>query len=169
MNESNQHTNGRPNGSRRRVLSPLGELLSEFDQVFRADPTFGLFPGAPLSQVVAKSRAGTQNNPAFPVDIWEGGTNFVLRADLPGVKSEEVDLSLDGDELTLTVKQHGPASPEGKVLHNERRRLEGVRKFTLPKTAAGDSIKAELREGVLEVLIEKQPEKQVRRISVTAA
>ena len=103
------------------------------------------------------------------VDIVEEPERFVLRADVPGVKPEDIEVTVENGMLTI--------KGERKEAHEERkegyRRIERVhgtfyRRFSLPDTADLDRIEAKNRHGVLEIVIPKKQEMQPRRIAVAA-
>ncbi len=101
------------------------------------------------------------------VDITEDENSFKLLADIPGVKPEDIDVSMDNG--VLTVK--GERNTEEKTEKENFRRVErkhGVfyRRFTLPETANADKIEAHSEHGVLQITIPKQEVAQARRISV---
>lgn len=104
------------------------------------------------------------------VDIVEEQDRFVLRADVPGVLPEDIDISMEDGILSITGKRQTerPAQPEG-VQRFERVSGTFCRRFTLPDTADADSISARTSNGILEVAIPKLPEVQPRRITVEAA
>jgi HSP20 family protein len=101
------------------------------------------------------------------VDIKEEDKQFVLRADLPGVESKDIDITMEKGVLTL----RGTRSTETRDERNGYRRVERVsgeffRRFTLPDTADSQAIKAKHVNGVLEVVIPKQAAVLPRKISV---
>ena len=101
------------------------------------------------------------------VDITEDENSFKLLADIPGVKPEDIDVSMDNG--VLTVK--GERNTEEKTEKENFRRVErqhGVfyRRFTLPETANAEKIEAHSEHGVLKITIPKQEVAQARRISV---
>lgn len=101
------------------------------------------------------------------VDIKEEDEQFVLRADLPGVESKDIDITMEKGVLTL----RGTRSTEARDEKNGYRRVERVsgeffRRFTLPDTADSQAIKAKHVNGVLEVVIPKQAAVLPRKISV---
>lgn len=101
------------------------------------------------------------------VDIVEEKERFLLRADVPGVRSEDIDISMDAGVLSVTGNRHAEArSEEGGVQRIERSSGHFFRRFTLPETADADSVTARCKDGVLEVSIPKKPEVQARRITV---
>ncbi len=104
------------------------------------------------------------------VDIVEEQGRFVLRADVPGVNAEDIDVSMDAGVLSVSGERHAVAPSEDTgVQRIERATGRFLRRFTLPETADADGIAAKCANGILEVTIPKTPEIQARRITVEAA
>jgi len=104
------------------------------------------------------------------VDIVEEKDRFVLRADVPGVKPEDIDVSMDAGVLSVSGERHAIAPAEdASVQRIERATGRFLRRFTLPETANADGIAAKSAAGILEVSIPKAAEVQARRITVEAA
>lgn len=104
------------------------------------------------------------------VDIVEEKDRFVLRADVPGVNAEDIDINMENGVLSVAGERH-QASDESA---NGVRRIERVsgkffRRFTLPETANAEEVSARTGNGILEVVIPKQAVVQARRITVEAA
>ena len=125
---------------------------------------------------IAHSRfgSGDDENPVASwtpaVDIVEEKDQFVLRADVPGVNPEDMDISMDNGVLTLS----GERKSEDVTEEQGFRRVERVsgrffRRFNLPDTADAEGIRARSSNGILEVTIPKLPEVQARRITVEAS
>ena len=101
------------------------------------------------------------------VDIREEDKQFVLRADLPGVDPKDIEVTLEKGVLTL----RGRRANESREEKDGYRRVERIagefyRRFSLPDTADSQSVKAKYVNGVLEVVIPKQPSVLPRRINV---
>jgi len=99
------------------------------------------------------------------VDILETENEFLLVADMPGVKSDDVDLRFDNGELTL----HGsrPAAFTGKGLtHREHLATDFQRTFTVADSVAADQIGAEMKNGVLTVRLPKVEAVKPKKITV---
>ncbi len=104
------------------------------------------------------------------VDIVEEKGRIVLRADLPGVDRENIDVSMEDGFLTITGER--AAEDRSEVDGIERyERVSGrfYRRFSLPETADAEVIKARMQNGILEIDIPKLPEVQPRRIDIEAA
>mgnify|MGYP000323128449 CR=1 FL=1 len=95
---------------------------------------------------------------------------FILRADVPGVAREDIDISMEDGILTIAGERQ-TAKHEEAVGVKRFERVSGrfYRRFTLPETADAEGIAARSANGILEVTIPKLPEVQPRRITVEAA
>jgi HSP20 family protein len=112
------------------------------------------------------------NSVAFipAVDVQEEKDRYVVLADLPGVKPEDIEVTAEKGILTL----RGERKTEKRENAEGYERLERVsgsftRRFALPENVQGDAIKAKFTHGVLEVSIPKQPEVAAKRVRVEAA
>lgn len=104
------------------------------------------------------------------VDILEEKDSFLLRADLPGVNASDIDISMDGGVLTVSgIRQADERGEDTAVQRVERASGKFSRRFSLPETVDADGIKAQHRNGILEVIIPKQPEMKARKVTVEAA
>ena len=105
------------------------------------------------------------------VDILEENDRFVLRADLPGVSVDDIDVTMEDGLLSISGERARESSEtEDGVRRFERRVGKFVRRFSLPDTADADNITARNVNGVLEIAIPKQAEVDTtRRITVEAA
>jgi HSP20 family protein len=104
------------------------------------------------------------------VDIIEDNERFLLRADVPGVNVEDIDVSMDSGILSLSGERRVEKPGEDSGMQRiERAAGRFFRRFTLPETVDADRITAKCTNGVLEVVIPKTPEVRARRISIEAA
>ena len=120
--------------------------------------------------------AGNDNNGssvadwALAVDIVEEKERFVLRTDVPGVKPDDIAVNMENGILSVSGERHDESTEEPRGM----RRVERVsgkfyRRFNLPDTADAEEISARSSNGILEVVIPKQPEIQARKITVESA
>jgi HSP20 family protein len=100
--------------------------------------------------------------------VYDTGTELVLVADVPGVKEEELDLTLKQEELTLSGERKVDVPANHSSHRQERRGARFSRTFTLPCKVDADALSAELKDGVLTVKLPKAPEAQARKITVQA-
>ena len=104
------------------------------------------------------------------VDIIEEKSRFLLRADVPGVNPDDIDVSMDAGVITVSGERHAEAlEDDGGVRRTERATGRFLRRFTLPDSADAEGITARSKNGILEVAIPKLPVAQARRITVEAA
>ena len=91
----------------------------------------------------------------FKLDIQEKENEYLIEAEVPGIKKEEIDLNIDDDNLCISVNRIEEANKDGKnYIHRERRATSMSRRIRLAG-AKLDEIKAKLDEGVLTVTIPK--------------
>jgi HSP20 family protein len=104
------------------------------------------------------------------VDIIEEKDGFVFRVDVPGVRRDDIEVSMDDGVLTIAGERHAvePTEFDG-IKRFERATGRFQRRFTLPESADAEGIKARSVDGILEISIPKRPEVQARRITVEAA
>ena len=107
--------------------------------------------------------------PAFRTDIKDEGDHFLLEADLPGFRKEDIDLHLQDGVLTITAKrqEEQEEKKEGKYLCRERRMGSCARAFDVSGIREED-ITAAFEDGVLKLTLPKQgePVPQSRRIAI---
>lgn len=101
------------------------------------------------------------------VDVREETGAYVIEADLPGVRAEDVDVQMERGQLSIS----GQRAAEPRDSEHGYRRVERAtgtfhRRFSLPESADPDAISARLNNGVLRVEIPKQQQVQPRRIQV---
>jgi HSP20 family protein len=104
------------------------------------------------------------------VDIYENKDQIVLEAELPGMKPEDVNISIENNVLTV----HGERKFEKKDEQDNFHRVERsygsfTRSFTLPPTVAADSADAVFENGVLRLMLAKREEAKPRRIEIKAS
>ena len=143
-----------------RRTSPLGDMLSlrsAMDRLF--DDTF-FRPMARGTGEVAF---------AMPLDIYTTADTLVVEAALPGVKPEDVDVSVLGDTLTLTATSGSDETKELPGYHvREVRRGRFSRTVTLPSGLRTDAATATFENGILTLAFPKAEQIKPRQIPVTA-
>ncbi len=104
---------------------------------------------------------------SVPVDVRLEGDNWIVEAEVPGLKRDEVEITVENNVLTISGEYKREQKKDGAQYH-VRERTEGrfSRSFTLPGTADGDKVKAELKDGLLTVTIPTREEAKPRRVEV---
>jgi len=101
------------------------------------------------------------------VDIFEDKDHLVLEAELPGMNSEDFDLSFENNVLTLSgERKFEKKTDEGNYHRVERSYGSFTRSFTLPQTVTAEGATAEFQNGVLHVTLPKREETEARKIEV---
>ncbi len=101
------------------------------------------------------------------VDVAEQNGAYKVTAELPGVKKDDIHVSIDGPQVTLEaeVKQEKETKDE-RVLHTERVFGKLTRSFTLPQEVDEAKAEARFRDGVLELTLPKKAAAQRKQISI---
>lgn len=105
----------------------------------------------------------------LPIALREDAQNIYLDADLPGVKLDDVDITLDRGTLTLRATRQLPIGQGQELRHSERFKGELVRAVTLGRSIDTERVSAEMREGVLTVTLPKVSDQTGRKIAVRPA
>ncbi|MDY6916820.1 MAG: Hsp20/alpha crystallin family protein [Chloroflexota bacterium] len=119
---------------------------------------------------VRPSRLWPEMTPGeFPIDMYQTANDVVLRASLPGVKPDQVDISVTGD--TVTIKGEHKEEEEVKqenFLRKERRYGAFARSITVPVSVQSDKAEAVFENGVLTLTLPKAEEVKPKQIKVKA-
>ena len=101
------------------------------------------------------------------VDVAEDDKEYLIKAELPEVKKEDVKVTVENGVLTITGERKFEKEEKNKKYHRvERAYGSFMRSFTLPQDAAGDKISAEFKDGVLKVHLPKSAEAKPKSIDV---
>jgi HSP20 family protein len=136
-------------------FAELGELRSRFDRVFDE-----LWDGRTLAAGKRVFRPS--------IDVVRENGNLVLRADVPGIKPDEVKVEVEDDVLTVSGEHREEKEEEGKhYICRERRYGSFERSLALPPGVDAKDIKATTHDGVVEVTIPLPPEAKKEKITIT--
>ncbi len=144
-----------------RVLAPFEEMERWFEDVFRRP--FSLLGPSWLPRM----RFPELEEISPVVDIYEEGDNVVVKAEIPGIKKDDIDVSLTDNTITIS----GEKEKEEKVEKKNYYRLERsygsfTRTFRLPAEVQSDKAKAKFKDGILEIRIPKTEEAKKREKKV---
>ncbi len=104
------------------------------------------------------------------MNVWASEEGIVIDAELPGVDPKDVDISVQGDEVTLRGKVNAQEPAEGETFHRrERAAGEFVRTLQLPFRADPGAAKANYKNGVLRLAIPRSEDEKPRKVAIEAA
>jgi HSP20 family protein len=117
------------------------------------------------------SSSGSRVAPSFPaINVWLSEEGAVVTAELPGVKAEDLDISVVGETLTLTGSRQPDELKEGEKYHRRERRFgKFTRTFQLPFTVEANNVDAKFDKGILHIALPRAEAEKPRKISVKAA
>jgi HSP20 family protein len=100
--------------------------------------------------------------------VLEGKDSYLIHAELPGMKKEDIKVELNDGTLILSGERKAEKPAEGvEYRHTERVHAKFWRSFSLPETVKQDGIEASYRDGVLEIRVPKAEQAKPRQIEVT--
>lgn len=124
------------------------------------DRVFDTFYDRPVTRVAIKDW--------YPaVDVLEEKDRYTVKAELPGVKQEDIKISLDDNVLTLKGERKSETEKKDDYYYRERVYGEFSRSFRLPTDVDAEKIEATYQDGVLKVDIPKSEEVKPKEISIT--
>lgn len=130
----------------------LAQLRDEMDRLFEF----------PLGEL-AGQRFFNEWAPA--VDLFEDKDKLIVKAELPGMKKENIDISLHDGALTISGERH-EEKKDGSTHRTERFHGKFQRTVTLPTLVEGDKVKASYKEGILTISLPKAEEAKPKKIDV---
>jgi len=101
-------------------------------------------------------------------NLWEEDERWVIEMELPGISPEQVDLTVVGDEVTISVERPEAEPQEGTFFHRERPRGSFSRTFQMPAVVESKDAEAGLVHGVLTVRLPKAEAARRRKINIAA-
>jgi HSP20 family protein len=102
------------------------------------------------------------------IDVSEDDKSYTVKADIPGVKKEDIQVDVDGDTVSLRaeVKQEKEEKKGEKVVYSERSYGMVSRSFSLPAEVDDKTAQAEYKDGVLKLVLPKKANGGTKRISI---
>jgi HSP20 family protein len=147
--------------SNRDRLDPFREMMTLRDAMDRLVQHSFVRP----SQLLGSSRGET-----LALDVIDRGDAYEVRAALPGVRPDDVDVMVQGDQLTIRGETHAQEERSGDTwLVHEQRSGTMERSITLPGIVNSENAEARLENGVLTLRLPKAEEARPRRITVGAS
>ncbi|KAJ6843996.1 17.5 kDa class II heat shock protein [Iris pallida] len=135
------------------LISTLHHLM-DLSAPHEEEATEKAAPNAPKRMYVRDARAMAST----PADVKELPGSYVFVIDMPGVKSGEIKVQVEDDNLlVISGERKREEEKDGKYLRMERRMGKFMRKFSLPENANTDGVSAACQDGVLTVTVQKLP------------
>ncbi|MCD6521223.1 Hsp20/alpha crystallin family protein [Candidatus Calescamantes bacterium] len=145
---------------KREEWSPLREIMQFRDEIDRLFEDF-------FSPWTVRRRRRQEVTWLPDVDVYEDENNVIVEAELPGLKGDEVDISITGNTLTIKGEKKQEKEEKGRNYYIvERSYGSFARSIELPAEVEPDKAKATMRNGVLKVTIPKAPEAKPKQIKV---
>jgi HSP20 family protein len=133
---------------------PFNELVDDF------------FKGFLVKPLAYETREAVA--PRMKVDVAEKNGAYLVTAELPGVKKEDIHISVDGAQVTLEaeIKREREATQDERMLHVERAYGKAVRSFSLPQELDEAKVEAKFHDGVLELTLPKKAAAARKQITI---
>jgi HSP20 family protein len=128
------------------------------------------FGHAPATAGGEKKEAITVTEWSPLVDITEDDKEYLVKAEIPEMKKEDIKVNVHDDVLTITGERKYEKEEKGKKYHRvERSYGSFMRSFTLPEDADGSKVNAEYKDGVLKVHLPKSEKAKPKAVEVKIA
>ncbi|MFO8011111.1 MAG: Hsp20/alpha crystallin family protein [Dehalococcoidia bacterium] len=124
----------------------------------------------PVLSGLARELPFVEGNWIPPVDVYEKPDKYIVKAELPGVKEDDLDISVSEDVLTIKGERRYERDEEEEDLYR-RERAYGFfkRNINLPSAVDEEKVEAGLENGVLQVQLPKTEETRARKIPVSTS
>jgi HSP20 family protein len=132
---------------------PLGELFDDF------------FKGYFVRPVLSEGRDAT---PRLKIDVAEQDGAFKVQAEIPGVKKDDIQVTIDGDQVSISaeVKQEKDVKEGERVVHSERHYGKVSRTFRLGYEVDEAKAQAKYADGMLELVLPKKANTSHRQLTI---
>jgi HSP20 family protein len=128
-------------------------------------PTFGRL--ANLQDELERLFESSSRTWAPALDVREDKESYTIRVELPGMKREEIEVSIQDDALLISGERKAEEVKEGSEVHRQERFYgKFSRVLTLPTAVDGTKVKAAYKDGVLTVTLPKAEEAKPKQIAV---
>ena len=111
-------------------------------------------------------RAQTEQFIAPPASVTESADGYMLEIEMPGVKKDGLDISVENNELTVIGRRSLPAV-EGTLIHHESRPENFRRKFEIDPSIDAEKISAKIDQGLVTLVLPKSEHVKPRKIAVS--
>lgn len=132
---------------------PFGELFDDFFKGYFVRPVMG---------------EGREPAPRLKIDVTEQNGAFKVLAEIPGVKKEDIQVNIDGDQVSISaeVKQEKDVKEGERLVHSERYYGKASRAFRLGYEIDEAKVQAKYNDGVLELVLPKKQTAAAKQITI---
>lgn len=143
-------------------FNPLNEV-TRFDPLMDFDEMFDRFARTAMRPAWRELEAV---EPTIRMDVTEADKEYLVKAEIPGVKKDDIHVSIDGNMVSISaeVKQEKETTEGGRILRSERCYGKAMRSFRLDQDVMEDKAQARYADGVLELTLPKKdgaPHKEI--------
>jgi HSP20 family protein len=132
---------------------PFGELFDDLFKGFLVRPVVG---------------EGRETAPRLKIDVTEQNGAFKVKAEIPGVKKDDIQVNVDGDQVSISaeVKQEKDVKEGERLVHSERYYGKASRAFRLGYEIDQANVQAKYADGVLELVLPKKQNAAAKQITI---
>lgn len=131
--------------------------LNDIDNLFKGFMVRPLFQGSAVAA------------PQLKLEVSEDDKSYTIKAEIPGVKKEDIRISVDGNLVSISaeVKKESEQKEGKKLIHSERYYGQVARSFTLDSEVDEAAAQAKYADGVLEAVLPKKQQAPAKRITIS--
>jgi len=132
---------------------PFGELFDDLFKGFLVRPVVG---------------EGRETAPRLKIDVTEQNGAFKVKAEIPGVKKDDIQVNVDGDQVSISaeVKQEKDVKEGERLVHSERYYGKASRAFRLGYEIDEAKVQAKYADGVIELVLPKKQTAAAKQITI---
>jgi len=144
-------------------LARFEPLLTRFEPFWDMDDVFNRFMVRP------SVRGGMEVEPQIKMDVKEADGKYLINAEIPGVKKDDIHVSIDGNRVSISAEvKHEKEEKEGeRVIRSERSYGMASRSFSLADEVDQSKVQAKYADGVLELTLPKKAGSSRKEISIS--
>lgn len=146
---------------------PQSELSTAFDRLATLREEMDRLVESPFGSFFRSPGSFRSWSPAL--DVYQDKDNFTVVVELPGLKKEEIDISLHGDALTISGERKAEEKKGKEGFRTERFYGSFQRTVTLPAAVNAKDVKASYQDGILKVVLPRAEEAKPKQIEVSVS
>ena len=121
----------------------------------------------PFREIAPLAAVDRLNDLDAPFEVKETKEGYTFKADVPGIKENDIAINLSGNRLSVSGKREEEKKHESETYFSyERSYGSFTRSFTLPEGIDSEKVQASLKDGVLSILVPKKPEAQPKKVAI---